>query len=138
MFRANGQTNIDFWLLAHLGYVALRQDNQARARSLFIEIQQGFKESQSKIGVIYALEGLASLAVLQNQHGSAARLFAWANATRIAIGDVRPPVEQADVDRDLVTIYAQLDEASFAAAQAAGRAMTMDEAITYALESTHE
>jgi hypothetical protein len=121
-----------------LGYVALRQGDTTRARALFVETQQSFKKTGPKTGVAYALEGLASLAVLQEQPRQAAQLFAWADAYRESVDDARPPVEQADVDRDLATIHAQLDEAAFAAAQEAGRAMSMDEAIALALEATHE
>jgi predicted ATPase/class 3 adenylate cyclase len=135
--RERGRIGISHWSLAFLGYVALRQGDQTRAWSLLIEAQQYFKATGQKIGVVYTLEGLASLVILQGQPERAARLFAWADAMRETIGDTRPPVDQADVDRDLATIHAQLDKAAFAAAQSAGRAMSMDEAITYALESTH-
>jgi tetratricopeptide (TPR) repeat protein len=124
------------WILAKLGYVALRQDDPARARSLFIETQQHFKEIGSKIGVTNALEGLASLAVTQGHPEQAARLFAWADALREIIENPRRPTQQVDVDRDLATIHAQLDEASFAAATAAGRSMTLEQAIVYALDET--
>jgi len=66
----------------------------------------------------------------------ALRLFAWADAMREVVGDVRPLVEQADVDRDLATIRAQLDETAIAAARAEGRAMSLDQAIAYALEGS--
>ncbi len=136
--RERGEINVSYWLLAYLGYVALRQGDQARARSLFTEAQQGFKEGGLKIGVVYALEGSASLAVLQNQPELAVRLFAWTDSMREAVGDIRPPVEQADVDLDLATIHAQLDEVVFARANVAGQAMSMEEAVALALEATHD
>ena len=80
------------------------------------------------------MEGLASLAVQQGRPARVVRLFAWADVTREALEDTRPPVEQADVDRDLAAIHAQLDDATFEAEQEAGRKMTIDEAIAYALE----
>jgi predicted ATPase/class 3 adenylate cyclase len=134
----SGQILDSYFSLAHLGYIALRQGDLARAHSLLIETLQGFKEAGRKIGVVYTLEGLASLGVAQSQPQRAACIFAWADATRETIGDPRPPVEQADVDQDLAKIHTQLDEAAFAAAQSAGRAMNMDQAIALALESTHE
>ncbi len=60
-------------------------------------------------------------------------LFAWADATRRSVDDPRPPVEKADVDRDLDAIRLQLDEAAFAAAWAEGQAMTMEQAVAVAL-----
>jgi hypothetical protein len=126
------------WVLVKLGYAALRQGNDARARDLLEQSLHHFKKNGEKIGVIYTLEGWAGLAMLQGQFERAAQLIAWADHGRKISGHPRPPVEQADVDRDLATIRAQLDEATFAAAQATGRAMTMDEAIAYALKTDND
>ncbi len=123
------------WILAKLGYVALRQGDPARARSLFIETQRRFQEIGSKIGVTYSLEGLASLAVAQEKPEQARRLFAWADAMREKLENPRWPTEQVVVEHDLARIQAQLDEAAFAAAYDAGRAMTLEQAVAYALEA---
>jgi hypothetical protein len=101
----------------------------AGARAMFEQSLTGYKATGRIIGVAFVLEGLASLAVAQSRPELALRLFAWADATREAIGDTRPPVEQADVDRDLATIQAQLDETASVAARAEGWAMTMEQAI---------
>lgn len=82
----------------------------------------------------YSLEGLASLAVVENQPERAARLLGWADALRATTGDSRPAVEQMAVEGDLAAIHAQLDGATFAAAYADGQSMTMEQAIAYALE----
>ncbi len=127
----------NLWATAKLGYVILRRGNSLYARSLFEESLRGFKEVANLIGMVYALEGLASLAVLQERPEQAARLIARADMVRETHKHyARPPVEQADVDRELAAARAQLDESTFAAAQAAGRAMSMDEAIAYALDAT--
>jgi tetratricopeptide (TPR) repeat protein len=124
-----------YWVSARLGYVLLRQGDLKRARSLFIEAQKGFIEIKSKIGIIYALEGLANLAVIQEQPERAARLFAWTDCMRETIGDTRPIAEQADVDHNLVILKAQLDEMAFITAQKEGRDMTIEQAIAYARET---
>jgi hypothetical protein len=127
------QQVMSLWAVVLLGYVALRQGDAGRALALFAESQQQFYASGSKDGVAYALEGLASLAVTQGQPERAVRIYAWADATRAAIGDRRPAVEQADIDQDFTIIRSQLDEAAIAAAQDAGRAMMIEQAIAYAL-----
>jgi len=121
------------WAMSDLGYVSLRQGDLPRARHLWTQSLHNFHEANYPIGVVYNIEGLASLAVQQGQPARAARLLTWADAIRVAISDTRPPVEQADVDRDLAIIHAQLDDDTFQAEQEAGRKMTMDEAIAYAL-----
>ncbi len=97
-------------------------------------MQQRFREMGSKIGVVYALEGLASLAVQQHEWERAVRLYAWADAARATIGDQRPFIEQAEVDRDAAAIRRQLSKDMITAAAAAGRAMTMEQAVAYAWE----
>jgi tetratricopeptide (TPR) repeat protein len=128
-----GQNTEDPWLLARRGYTALRQGDIEGARTMFEQSLTGFKGGGNKIGIVFVLEGLASLAVAQTMPELALRLFAWADATREVIDDMRPPVEQVDVDRDLVTIRTQLDETAIAAVRAEGRDMTLEQAITYGL-----
>jgi predicted ATPase/class 3 adenylate cyclase len=135
IMNENGQAFSDPWAITRMGYIALRLNDPARAGKLFKESLKRFKNAGSTIGIAYTLEGYASLAVLQNQLEQASRLFAWSDVARANVSNIRPPTEQADVDHDLATIRTRLDEAAFAAAQAAGRAMSIDEAIADALES---
>ena len=123
---------IALWSTVNLGYVYLREGEEECAQDTFAEVQQRFREMGSKIGVVYALEGLASLAVRQHECERAVRLYAWADAARAAIGDQRPFVEQTEVDRDYAAIRAQLSDEIISTATAAGRAMTMEQAVAYA------
>src|SRR5262249_36769388 len=101
LFRAWHQDTMDpCGPLVSLGYVALRQGDAAQAHTRFVEGLECFNKVGNKRGVVFTLEGLASLAVAQGRPEQAVRIFAWADAMREAIGDPRPPVEQADVDRD--------------------------------------
>ncbi len=132
--KEQGQMNSALWSTVNLGYIALREGDEERARATFAEVQQRFQATGSKIGVVYALEGLASLATRQRRPERAVQLYAWADAVRTAIGDTRPPVEQADVDQDFAIIRAQLDEATVTAVYAVGKEMTLEQAVAYALE----
>jgi hypothetical protein len=77
---------------------------------------------------------LASLNVNQNQPERATQFFAWADTMREKIGDVRPPIEQASVDKDLAIIHSKIDDAEFTRLSAEGRTMTVEQAIALALE----
>jgi predicted ATPase/class 3 adenylate cyclase len=131
-----GQQSSGAWAIAHLGYIALQQGDVAQARTRFTQAQHLFAKGGLKIGVVYALEGFATLAVQQGRPERAARLFAWADATRDAIHNTRRPVEQLEVDHELNAIRSQIDEAMVETAWAEGRAMTMEQAIAFALEHT--
>ncbi len=122
------------WALVDLGYVALREGDQAQAYRLFVDTQKRFVEAARKIGVAYAMEGMASLAVMQNKFDKAVRIFGWTDKTREEIDEHLQPVEQADVDRDLAVIRSHLKKAKMETAYAAGRAMTMEQALALALE----
>ena len=132
--QETGITVIALWSTAYLGYVYLREGEEACAQETFAEVQQRFRERGSKIGVVYALEGLASLAVHQHEFERAVRLYAWADAARATIGDQRPHVEQQEVDQDYVVIRAQLTAEAIAQAHREGCAMTMEQAVAYAWE----
>ncbi len=129
----SNETINHYWVVTNLGYALLGQGELERAYRTFDDSQQHFQLSGSKIGVVYALEGLASLAVAKGHMERAARLFGWNDSMRETLDDRRPPVEQASVDRDLATIRTQLDEAAFSAAYAAGKTLTLEEAVAEAL-----
>jgi DNA-binding CsgD family transcriptional regulator len=64
----------------------------------------------------------------------AARLLGAAAALLEATSGFLEPVDRADFDVNVATTRVRLGEQAFAAAWAEGHAMTMDEAIAYALE----
>jgi len=84
--------------------------------------------------LVFAVEGLAKLNLNQGQPERAAQLFAWADAMRDQIGDHRPPVEHASVEKDLAVIHSKLNDAEFEKLSTAGRAMTTEQAIALASE----
>jgi predicted ATPase/class 3 adenylate cyclase/Tfp pilus assembly protein PilF len=126
------------WSLANLGYIALREGNIAQAKEIFGHSIQQFQKANSLIGVVYVIEGLASLHVNQEQLGRATQLFAWANAFREKVSDHRPSVEQASVEKDLAVIHSKVDDAEFKRLSADGRTMTVEKAIVLALEENTE
>ena len=76
------------------------------------------------------------MAGVQGQQVRAARLLGAVEALLEATNDHVDPADRAEYDRDVAAARAQLDEATFAAAWAEGRAMTMEQAMAYALEDS--
>ena len=122
------------WSRANLAFVILRLGETVQAQSLFKNVILHFQGTNNVIGVVYVIEGLASLYVNQAQPERATRLFAWADAMREKIGDHRPPVEQASVVKDLAVIHSQLDDATFAKLWENGSILSLEQAIALALE----
>jgi tetratricopeptide (TPR) repeat protein len=130
-----GNRNNYLWSRARLGYIILHQGDMSEARAIFSETAQDFKNDHIEIGVVYTLEGLASLSVLAGNPDKATRLIGWADTTRKKIGDVRPPIEQKDVDQDEAACRLALGEVAFSHAYEAGRAMPLEQAIAFALDA---
>ena len=124
----------NLWGRVHSAYAVLRQGDIQKARALFADNIQNTQKANLTIALVYTIEGLASLYVSQNQPEHAAQLFAWTDAMRNNIGDHRPPIEQASVERDLSVIHSKLNDAEFANLSAQGRTMTVEHAIALALE----
>jgi hypothetical protein len=70
---------------------------------------------------------------LTDEPERAAHLIGWSDATRQEIGDPRPRIEQADLDRDIASIEAKIGFSSFQASYATGQRMTLDEVAALAL-----
>ena len=107
----------------------------AEAHQILVDVIENFHTDQNKNGLAFALDKLASLYVLTNKPEVAAHLIGWSDATRKEIGDPRPRVEQADLDRDVTMINAKIGSAAFEVAYNSGRKRTLAEAVALALET---
>ncbi|MDQ5854148.1 MAG: tetratricopeptide repeat protein, partial [Chloroflexota bacterium] len=134
--RELGNRFVIAWALAHLGHAALAQNDYERATPLFEESLELGHQLGDKMNVAECLDGLAGVAGAQAGDPEAAlraaRLFGAAEALRDAIGATRPPFLQSHCERIAVTVAIQLGEDA-SAAWAEGRAIAMEQAITYAL-----
>ena len=119
----------------NLGALARAQGEHVRAAAHFVESLTIWQELGHKVHIPTSLEGLAWIAGEQRQPKRAAQLLGAAEALRETSGALITPVDRADHDRTVAAVRAQLDEATFAAAWAKGRAMTLEQAIAYALEA---
>lgn len=125
----------NLWARIFMAHVLLRQGEIRNARRLFEDGIRGMQKADLVIGLVFAVEGLASLHVDQGQMDRAARLFGWAHAMRAKMGDPRPPVEQASVERDLEVIRSKVIESDFVRLWSEEGGLTVDEAVALALEA---
>jgi predicted ATPase/class 3 adenylate cyclase len=122
------------WANARLGHLYTRLGKGENARLYYRGALSPYLKGNTRAGVIFTLEGIASLAASECKWEKAAKLIYWATKERQEKGEVRPPVEQASLDRDLAIIRDHLTGAEFARFAAEGNTLTMDQAITLALE----
>jgi tetratricopeptide (TPR) repeat protein len=123
------------WANARLGYLYTRLGEGETARLYYQKALVPYRTGNTRIGVLFTVEGFASLAVCELHWEKALRLFSWASKVREDSGELRPPVEQASVERDLAIIRDHLSGIDFARLANEGSTMSMEQAIALALET---
>ena len=126
------------WANARLGYLYTRLGEWEIARRYYRDALIPYQKVNTRTGVLFAVEGLASLAVCQGQWEKAIKLLSWASKLREDNGELRPPVEEAALNRDLAAIRDHLTEIEFANLTAEGTRMTIDQAIALAMDEHDE
>jgi tetratricopeptide (TPR) repeat protein len=117
-----------------LGLVAHAQHDYAQARVRLLESLLLRREIGDRNGIANCLEGLGAVAVAHRQPEQAIRLCASAEGLRQAVGTRLNLVQRPVYEQTLDAARAQLADEIATAAWAAGRAMTLDQAIAYALD----
>jgi len=120
-------------VILNLAYVTLHQGDGLEAAALFAQ-SLALRQEYDVIADVLVMVGLAGVAAVTEQPAQAARLFGAAEALVNAIWADILPVDRAEYDRYVAAARAKLDEASFAAAWAEGRALSFEQAITEALD----
>ena len=136
MGRERGNSRATAIALTTLGFASWGQGKLKLAEMQFTEalaLQAGFPDKRV---AQYSLMGVALVALARNQPVRAARLLGAADSQRERIGTPLPPSQRHQYDALVDSIRAQLDKATFAATWAEGRAMTLEQAIAFALEAT--
>ena len=133
LYTKNGNVRGRAHTLHNLAYITLRQGDPNRARALFQESlglawEQGFKRD-----VVFALAGLAGASAGGMEPQWVARLLGAVEALLSRIEIRLEPAEQADFERSVSGVRARMSAEGFAAAWAEGRAMTLEQAVEYAL-----
>ncbi len=134
LYREVGSIEGIVVVLINLGLVTLGQGDRPRATSLFRESLVLSQESKVKRLNWWNIGGLARVALAEGQTRRAVQLF----ATDGLLAELKreDPVDFDDFERDVALARTQLGEEAFAAAWAAGRAMSLEEAVAYALKET--
>jgi predicted ATPase/DNA-binding CsgD family transcriptional regulator len=119
--------------LTNLGSLIQRRGDHVRAEALYRESLTLVIELGDRRRTAACLEGLAVAAGTRGAAERAARLFGAADGLREAAGVTLPPPHRAAHDARVGAARATLRPEVFASAWAAGRAMSLDQAVRYAL-----
>jgi non-specific serine/threonine protein kinase len=115
--------------LNNLAIAILGLGDPCEARRLFSESLRIKWRMRIHVGVPWTLAGMAGAAAAQGMAERAARLYSAAAAGRERIGNDLPP----DFDEAVAALREVMPDDAFAAAWAEGAALTLEEAVDYAL-----
>jgi predicted ATPase/class 3 adenylate cyclase len=120
------------WTLGSLGEIAALQGDHIRTSTLFRASLMLAKDLKDSERVAFCLARLAEVALAQQRLEQAARLFGAAERLLDSLDLRLNADQQARWERDAGALRAQLDEPTFAAAWAAGRALSLEQACAEA------
>jgi non-specific serine/threonine protein kinase len=126
--------------LTALGMITLEAGDPERAKLYFEENLQLLQKMEHKMGIAYCLLGLAGVAGEQVRPDRAARLWGAAEALREAIGMNLSPFDRSHYryENRLAAARSLISEEIWEAAWSEGRAMTLEQAVGYALGEVQE
>lgn len=129
--------------LGNFAWLALRRNDLEEAAGLLEESVTLRHEMGDQGGIAWCLEKLAEIALIRGQRGPAsrrvedlqraARLFGAAATLRAPIGSVIDLVDAPEHERQLAVVREQLGVTPFEMTWSEGQAMTLEQAIEYAL-----
>jgi len=131
-FRSLGNQQNTATTLLSLGYVLLAQGHWPMAQSHSTESLAVYAQLGDKWGIANALQGLGCLAAAEGAHERAARLLGAAEHLRLALG-APLPIFQSAYHHYLTVAQSALGPTAFAAEQAAGARMSLENAVDFAL-----
>ena len=118
------------WVLMSLGHVAVAQGNDAEARSVYQESLRRCAEMGYRPPMSSCLAGLARVARGEGRTARAARLVGAAEGQREVPGAWTELLDRRQYDRDMADARAQTHDWAWAE----GQAMTLEQAVAYALD----
>ncbi len=125
--------------LSNLGSLAVERAEIALAQALHEESLAIRRELHERRGIAESLEGLARVKSVRARTGAAVRIWSAAQQLREEIGAPLSPPDRAAQDVRIAAARTTMtDAAAFETAWQEGRAMTMEQAIDYALADSDD
>jgi tetratricopeptide (TPR) repeat protein len=135
VFRDLGDRHRTNMARSELAHIDRENGDLDKAQAAYRETILEWKRLGHRAAIAHQLECFASLAQAREQGERAARLFGAAEALREKINIPMTPLEKREYDGQVAELRAGMDQKLFASAWAAGRALSMDQAISDALQT---
>jgi predicted ATPase/DNA-binding CsgD family transcriptional regulator len=122
------------FMFGNLTFVAQHEGDHPHARELAEKGLQLALEMNSNMDIAESLADLAGPVGMTGLPEQAARLFGAWEAAMERMGAAPQPADMPDFERNIAAVRAQLDPEIFQAAWANGRALSLEQAVEFALE----
>jgi tetratricopeptide (TPR) repeat protein len=134
MLRETGDINFLAYAVRRLGQLLWREGEYEKSIALCKESLNYNQQVGSPRGVIGCLAGFAAIAVAQEKYKYATQLMAAIETQMVSMGITPMYMDQQEYDRNLSQLRAQLDDTVFQKAWSKGRAMSLEQAVDFALQ----
>lgn len=139
LFRQVGDVTMEGWSLHMLGSALLHRDRPDEARPLVRDALRHFHAASDAAGIALVLDDLAALAVADGDIPRAARIRGAARRLTAATGaQLAGFVDEQFESQARPHVSGHLSPDELARYQAEGAAMTLDQAVAYALDTPVE
>jgi predicted ATPase/class 3 adenylate cyclase len=134
LFKAVRDTSFMYISLSEAGHMKRILGDYAGAEQIYRKTILFFRDGIGKSAVIHQLESFGMVAAYQGQNMRAATLLGAAQALRLSYQSVRLPPEQIEFDEALAQLAMTMGKSERDSVMEEGAKMTIDEAVTLALE----
>lgn len=132
-YRTTGDSYVVSLLTWSLSRVVTALGDFSTARSLLEECVTINRQLGNKWSLPYLLEGIADVSIGEKNAKHAAKLYGAAEVLREKIGLAMPPTERVTYNKARDSMREALTEETFKTVWNEGRAMTVEQALAYAL-----
>jgi tetratricopeptide (TPR) repeat protein len=134
IFKRLRSKNFQLAMTSELGHIARHTGDLNQAKKIYGETIIGWQDLGHRPAIAHQLECFAFVAIAEEEPQRAIKLLGAAEALREKIGSPMASYEVMEYHKEVAQLRTMLAEAEFNAFWAEGRAMTMEQAIQFALE----
>jgi hypothetical protein len=138
IFKGLSNLNFQLSLRSEIGHVERNAGNLHQARLIYRETIRDWQELGNRGAIANQLECFAFLAIADEEPQRAVKLFSAAEVLRENAQSPMTDYEQLEYDQSIAQLHSMLAETEFNALWAEGRAVTMEQAIEFALEGHYD
>jgi hypothetical protein len=133
IFKGLGSINFQLVMQSEIGHIERHTGNLSQAKTIYQETIRGWQKLGNRPAIAHQLECFGFLAISDEEPQRAIKLLCAGETLRERIQAPRVEHEQVEYEQSIAQLRTMLPEAEFNILWAEGRAMTMEQAIEFAL-----